>query len=163
MKTVLLMRHAKSSWSDTSLADHDRPLNARGRAAAPRMGEHLNGVDLIPDVILCSTAKRAKLTVEYLLRTCQFDGETIYSRDLYHGSIEDYLKMLQALDDKNQTALVVGHNPDMEYFLETFSGGWERMPTAAIAHLVFEINNWAEIKNVEEAKLLNLWTPKGLG
>ena len=90
MKTVILMRHAKSSWKDPSLPDHDRPLNKRGKRDAPRMGNLLNLEGYIPEVIYSSTAKRANLTVKGLLKTLNFEGEVTYLGSLYHGGPEDF-------------------------------------------------------------------------
>lgn len=160
MKTLLLMRHAKSSWKDMSLADHDRPLNNRGRDAAPLMGELLSSMDLVPEVILCSTARRARQTVEYLLHTLPFEGEVVYTRDLYHSSPREYLKKLRQLDDTFSIAMIVGHNPGMEFALEEFSGEWERMPTAAVARIDFQFDHWAEVDDDVSGELSGVWRPR---
>jgi phosphohistidine phosphatase len=162
MKTLLLMRHAKSSWRDHRLSDHDRPLNSRGMKAAPLMGELLSGLDISPDMILCSTAKRAKQTVEYLLQRLPFEGEVIYSRMLYHAGDEIFSEELRKLPSGIETAMIVGHNPGMEYALENYCGEWHRMPTATIAQIEFEIVEWEEIEVGAEGKLMGLWRPKEL-
>ncbi len=79
MKTLLVLRHAKSSWKDSGLADHDRPLNKRGKHDAPRMGTLLAKEDLVPDLIISSSAKRAKSTAEAVAMNCGYDGEIQYS------------------------------------------------------------------------------------
>ena len=160
MKTLLLMRHAKSSWKDVSLGDHDRPLNSRGRSAAPRMGEHLLSEGLIPDIILCSTAKRAKQTAKYLLTECPIDGGIIYLSSLYHGGTEEFIEALEELDDKIETAMIIGHNPGVEYSVEDFCGLDEVMPTAAIAYIQFEDADWKRIGAADSGKLIALWRPK---
>ena len=162
MKTLLLMRHAKSSWKDTSLADHDRPLNKRGERDAPRMGEHLNQENQIPDVILCSSAKRARLTVDGLLETCHFDGEIFIHNELYHSGTRTYLALLSALPTAIETAMIVGHNPGMEMLLEMLTGEDERLPTAALALIQLSIENWAQLSDEAEGELLNLWLPRTL-
>lgn len=162
MKTVLLMRHAKSSWKDTSLSDHDRPLKQRGRDAAPMMGALLTELDLVPDVILCSTANRARQTVEYLLNGLPFEGEVIYTRYLYHSGPRAYLEEIHKLDDQYTRVMIVGHNPGMEMALEDFSGEWERMPTAAVARIDFEAGQWADISDDESGILKNVWRPRDI-
>ena len=160
MKRLLLMRHAKSSWSDVSLGDHDRPLNPRGKTDAPRMGEHLKSEGIIPEVIICSTAKRAKQTAKYLQTECPIDGGVIYSASLYHGGTEEFIEALEELDERIETAMLIGHNPGMEYSLEEFCGVNEVMPTAAIAYIQFEVEAWKEIGLTETGKLIDLWRPK---
>lgn len=163
MKTLLLMRHAKSSWSDPSLSDHDRPLNSRGKRAAPQMGEWLASEGVIPDVILCSSAERAKQTVEFLLQTLPFEDEILYSRELYHAGDEMFSQELSKLSDEIETAMIVGHNPGMEDAVENYCGEWHRMPTAAVARIVFPIMQWEEILDVEEGDLGDIWRPKEIG
>lgn len=162
MKTVLLMRHAKSSWDNPGLADHERPLNNRGIKSAPRMGELLAEIDLIPDVIVCSTAKRARMTVDGLLEACPFEGEVVYTRDLYHADVETQLEILQNLNDSVGCAMMVGHNPGMEYFLEVVCDENEHMPTAAIAQILFDVEHWSEIDTDTFGIMENLWRPKEL-
>jgi len=162
MKTLLLMRHAKSSWNNPGLSDHDRPLNARGRRAAPRMGRLLADEGLVPDVIVSSTAERARLTTAGVLEACPFEGDVIYTRDLYHAGVEDMLEILVGIDTKKECVMMVGHNPGMEYFLEEICGEIEHMPTAAIALIQFVIEEWSELSDESEGELLNFWRPKEL-
>ncbi|MFG0335704.1 MAG: SixA phosphatase family protein, partial [Maioricimonas sp. JB049] len=84
MKTLLLMRHAKSSWADPSKADHDRPLNARGKRDAPRMGQWLLEQNLVPDRIVSSTARRARKTASRVASGCGYTAEIVHERALYH-------------------------------------------------------------------------------
>jgi len=160
MKTLLLMRHAKSSWSNAKLSDHDRPLNSRGRLAAPLMGGWLTSLGVTPNVILCSTAERAKQTVEYLIQALPFEGEVRYSRMLYHAGDEVFSEELGRLGDEIETAMIVGHNPGMEYAVESYTGGWRRMPTAAVARIAFPIQKWGDVKDIPEGELTGLWRPK---
>lgn len=163
MKSILLMRHAKSSWKETHLSDHDRPLNSRGRSAAPLIGDHLARNDLVPDVIVCSTAVRARQTVEYLLETLPFEGQVHYTRELYHAGTESFLEEIEKLDARFERAMLVGHNPGMEDVVEDLTGEWVRMPTAAVALIDFEVDQWGEIADDGSGKLVNLWTPRELG
>ncbi len=160
MKTILLMRHAKSSWNNPHLTDHDRPLNKRGEHDALRMGEWLNQNNIVPDMLLCSTATRAKMTAEGFLETCAFDGKVQYLQSLYHGGPEDYFDALIALPEDIEYPMIIGHNPGMEYFLDLLCNVQEHMPTAAIAVIQLSIHNWSEINDDVEGQLINLWKPR---
>src|SRR5688500_15561286 len=110
MKTLLLLRHAKSSWKDDSLDDHDRPLNERGKQEAPRMGQLLLDEQLLPDIILSSDAKRARRTVEKVCDAAGYRGETVLTSELYLANAAGYLKVLSRLPEHVSRVLVVGHN-----------------------------------------------------
>ncbi|MFC1936368.1 histidine phosphatase family protein [Chloroflexota bacterium] len=162
MKTLLLMRHAKSSWKDISLSDHQRPLNKRGQRDAPRMGSFIAQEDLAPDTILCSTAKRARLTAELFLETCSFDGEVVYSDSLYHASPSTYLDVLESLSSEIESAMIVGHNPEMDYFLDYYCSYNDHMTTANIAYIQFDIDTWSELSQNTEGKVIRIWRPREL-
>ncbi|MGB7873358.1 MAG: histidine phosphatase family protein [Anaerolineales bacterium] len=160
MKSLLLMRHAKSSWGNSSLNDHDRPLNKRGEHACRLMGSFLNEQGLIPDKVICSTAVRARKTVEGLLETLSLENEVDFSQELYHADVDALLEQLQPLPDEIEVAMLVGHNPGMDEFLEVICDEQEHMPTAAIAEIEFDISLWHDLTDQTSAKLKNLWKPK---
>ncbi len=162
MKTLLLMRHAKSSWKDLSLPDHDRPLKKRGKRDAPRMGTLLMEQDLIPDAILCSTAKRARKTVDGLLQNCDFDGQLDYLEEFYHADYATYLDALSRLSNRTDTAMIVGHNPEMDEFLEEVCDYYDHMVTAAIALICFSVDDWAALTPESLGELIQLWKPRDL-
>jgi phosphohistidine phosphatase len=166
MKTLLILRHAKSSWKDPDLPDQDRPLNKRGKHDAPRMGKLLKDEDLIPDLIISSTAARAKKTAELVAKACKYKGEEIVSSHSLYGAelAEDYLKILQELSDKYKAVLVIGHSPSVEETVEVLTGSPDViMPTCALAHISLPIQNWAELnKQKIKGKLLKIWRPKEL-
>jgi phosphohistidine phosphatase len=164
MKTLLILRHAKSSWKDPDLPDHDRPLNKRGKHDAPRMGKLLKDEDLIPDLIISSTAARAKKTAELVAKACKYKGGIVRSHSLYVAELADYLKILQELSDKHKAVLVVGHSPSVEETVEVLTGSSDViMPTCALAHISLPIHNWAELnKQKIKGKLLKVWRPKEL-
>jgi phosphohistidine phosphatase len=162
MKTLLILRHAKSSWKDESLPDHDRPLNKRGLKDAPRMGELLRREDLLPDLILCSTAQRARKTAELVVEESGYEGELRLSRDLYAFDPGAYLEALVELEDIYERVMLVGHNPAMEELLEALIGEFERMPTAALAQVDLPIGHWGELDDEPEGKLIHIWRPKEL-
>lgn len=162
MKTLLILRHAKSSWKDGKLHDHDRPLNERGKRDAPRMGELLKQEDLVPDLIISSTAKRARKTAKKVAKACNYDGEIREERNLYHGVPENYIYILRRLPKRYDCVMVVGHNPSLEYLLEELTGSDETMPTAALAQVTFKIKKWKQLNENTEGKLVNLWRPREL-
>lgn len=162
MKTLLILRHAKSDWGDPSLEDHDRPLNARGKRDAPRMGELLRRQNLLPDLILCSTAKRARQTVKLLTEAAGYTGEVSYLESLYAAPPSAYLKACAGLPEEIQTVMVVGHNPGLEELLAGLSGEHLALPTAALAEVELPIARWQELQQPVRGRLLHLWRPKEL-
>ena len=162
MKTLLILRHAKSSWKDTSSADHDRPLNKRGKQDAPRMGKFLRKQHLVPDKIISSTAKRARKTATAVAKACRYQGKVELTSELYHAGPGAYLAVLQNLPDDDQQVMVVGHNPGMEALVTHLTGRMETMPTAALAHVALPIKQWTELDYETQGELLDLWRPKAL-
>lgn len=160
MKTLLLMRHAKSSWSESNTADHDRPLNKRGKQAAPQMGKLLHQEGLVPDMILCSTARRSRETAEAVAKACGYAGKIEAQRDLYSSDAACYIDILRHLPDQANRALLIGHNPETETLLEILTGSSERMTTAAIAHMDLPISRWQELTEALDVRLLHLWRPR---
>jgi len=162
MKTLLLMRHAKSSWSEPGLDDHDRPLNKRGKQAAPEMGKLLRKKELVPDLILCSTARRSRETAEAVAKACGYPGEIEIQRDLYSSDAACYMDILRHLPEAANRVLLVGHNPETEDMLDMLTGIREHMNTAALAHMDLPISHWQELTEALDVKLLNLWRPREL-
>lgn len=160
MKTLLILRHAKSSWKDDDLADHDRPLNKRGKSDAPRMGELVRREELQPELILTSSALRARTTAELVLESSGCDAELVVSRDLYAHYPEAYLDVLVDVDDCYDVVMIVGHNPGVEELVELLTGQWERMPTAALVKITLPINSWSELDECVEGDLVDIWLPK---
>lgn len=160
MKTLLLFRHAKSSWKDESLADHDRPLNKRGKKDAPRMGEWLHEQGLHPDIVLSSTAARARETVQLALEAAGLENEIEFREELYAFEPGAYLNALASVADTSDQVMIVGHNPAMEELLTGLTGEHQEMPTAALAQIELPIEEWKEISFGMHARLVNLWHPK---
>ncbi len=162
MKTLLVLRHAKSSWKYPELSDYDRPLNSRGKRDAPRMGKYLRQQGLIPDRILTSSAKRARKTANKVAKSCGYTGKVKKIDAFYEAVPGVYFETLQALPDKYQRVMVVGHNPTMERLVNYLTGEIERMPTAALAHIDLPIQQWDALDLDTKGTLVNLWTPKTL-
>lgn len=162
MKTLLIMRHAKSSWEEAGLHDHDRPLNKRGKLNAPRMGRLLRELDLVPDLILTSSARRARDTAEAVADQSGFEGNIKVEEALYAAPPETYLEALAAADDSYERLLIIGHNPGLEELIDVLTDEREALPTAAIAQVALPIQSWQELTDETPGKLVKLWRPKEL-
>jgi len=153
MKTLLLLRHAKSSWNNPGQSDHDRPLTPRGRRAAELVGLYLAQRDNPPTLALCSTARRTQATLEPLLQRLDLPVESV--RELYLADPDTLLAQLAQVDDRHDSVLVIGHNPGLhELALLLAAGGdgtararlREAFPTAALAVLELDIARWEQIR-----------------
>ena len=162
MKTLLILRHAKSSWSDSQMVDFDRSLNARGKRAAPRMGRLLVEQDLLPDLIVSSSARRARKTAQKAAEAADYQGEIRLENGLYGGGPSAYLQILRHLDESVERVMVVGHNPDLEMLLEQLTGESEILPTAALVHVRLPLDSWADPIPRGACELVTLWRPREL-
>jgi phosphohistidine phosphatase len=160
MKTLLVMRHAKSSWKDAALADDRRPLNKRGRSDAPRMGRLLRETDLVPHAILSSTAERARQTALAVAEASGFEGEIQFEDSLYGAPAETYLALLLGMTADRQIVMVVGHNPGVDELVDELTGESEHLSTGAVARIELAIDRWADLSPETEARLEALWRPR---
>jgi phosphohistidine phosphatase len=160
MKTLLILRHAKSSWKDDALPDRERPLNKRGREEAPKMGALLRKHQLEPDLVLSSPAQRARSTAELVIDESGYEGEVEYREELYSFDAEPYTEALAGLADSIRCVMLVGHNPAMEQLVEQLTGETLPMPTAALAQIELPIQHWSELGSPRKGKLVELWRPK---
>ncbi|HEX7996932.1 MAG TPA: histidine phosphatase family protein [Pyrinomonadaceae bacterium] len=161
MKTLFLLRHAKSSWQDASLPDFERPLNERGRRAAPLIGKFMRRQKLQPELILCSPAERARQTVALVRETAALKAELRYDERIYEATVARLRTVVSQIDEKAASALLVGHNPGMEELLQFLTNEIRRMPTAALAHITLNIERWADVKE-QSGELVRLIRPKEL-
>lgn len=155
MPRLLLLRHAKSAWDDPGLSDFDRPLNARGRRAAPLMGRHMAEHALSPDLVLCSTARRTRETFACLLPFLAHDMDARFTRALYDTTDSDYLEVLRKEGGAARTLLLIGHNPALQDLAlglvatgnpALIAGIGEAYPTAGLTIIDFAARSWAEIR-----------------
>jgi len=146
MKHVWLLRHAKSSWDDPTLADHERPLAPRGHRAASRMGRWARDNDVQPGIVLCSTAVRARATLELVLPG--LGGPAVEAeRSLYHASSAELIELLRALPGGIESVLLVGHNPGLHDLACALAPpGPEAFPTGALAELGLAIEAWEDVR-----------------
>ena len=147
MKTLLILRHAKSSWDNTELSDFERPLNSRGIETAPVMGNLIYKKRLKPNLIISSPAKRAKQTAVLIKEIAQILPPIKYEEKIYEASPMGLLNIVGEIDNKNETVLLIGHNPGLEGFIKILTGENKSMPTAGLAVIELDINSWDEIKN----------------
>ena len=160
MKSLLILRHAKSDWGEPGLKDQERPLNKRGRKAAPKIGQLLREKDLLPDLVLCSTAVRARSTAEMAAAASGYQGKIEFLPSLYAAPPEAYIAALSALPDTLQSVMVVGHNPGLEELLQDLTSKYEPLPTAALAYVRLPIEHWAELADDAAGELVHVWRPK---
>lgn len=142
---MLLMRHAKSSWSDSDVADFDRPLNERGRRAAPFMGKLMRARGTAIDRIVSSSAKRARRTAKLFKEAAGTDADLILDDRIYEAAPTTLLYIAAENDDGVNSLMLVGHNPGMEGFIRILTGESEPMPTAAVAVIELQIDSWSQI------------------
>lgn len=162
MKTLLLMRHAKSSWKKEGQADHDRPLNDRGKRDAPRMGNWLKEQGIVPDTILTSSAKRARRTAEAMAEALGRQERLIVHEELYSAHMGDYVELLRDLPDSAETALLVGHDPTISEFVSALAKATTEMPTAAIACFDLSVGAWKDFDPFTGCELRAHWQPREL-
>ncbi len=159
-KTLLIMRHAKSSWKEAELDDHARPLNKRGQRDAPAMGTLLRAQGLTPDAILCSTARRARETAVAVAEACGFAGEIAYHAGFYDRAPEAYFEALAKLPGAVGVALMVAHNPSVEELLAELTGEDEPFATGTVAQVTLPLADWALLSLATEGGLTHMWRPR---
>jgi phosphohistidine phosphatase len=158
MKTLYVLRHAKSSWNTPGQADFDRPLNERGKRDAPAMGALMKEKGFEPDLILSSPAQRAKETARLVKEAAGFTAEIKFEPGIYEASLADLLKIISEVEAVSEKVLLVGHNPGLEHLLMSLTGEMNSMPTAALAEIELAVEQWSEI--IKGGKLKNLFKPK---
>jgi phosphohistidine phosphatase len=155
MKTLFLVRHAKSSWDDAALTDKDRPLNDRGRRDAPKMGTRLAKRAVKPDLILSSPAVRALSTAEIIAQKLDYRRKDIaVTERLYAVEADDLLDVIHQLGDKVERVMLIGHNPELTELAHRLSGEITHMPTCAVAELKFDAKSWSVIGKINPADVL---------
>jgi phosphohistidine phosphatase len=163
MKIVYLMRHAKAASDSPTFEDRDRALNARGNEDAPRMAAEMKARSYIPDLILCSSARRTQETCRHVLDVLGPDIPTVFDPGLYLASDEEILETIHAANPAANAALVIGHNPGLEDLAVALAaqGGPPKFPTAALAVFRFDAETWPQIARRKGA-FADYLTPKML-
>jgi phosphohistidine phosphatase len=145
MKTLLLLRHAKSSWNDSGLQDFDRPLNGRGRKAAEAIGRFIRKQRVAPDLLLSSPALRARETIETIMKTAKLQSELRFDQRIYEAGPLRLLEVVSQIEEDRSTVLLVGHNPGMEELLQLLTGSTEHMATGTLAKINFKAASWSKV------------------
>lgn len=159
MRTLYLLRHAKSSWKDASLRDFDRPLKRRGRKAAELMGEVLATEKLKSPLVISSPAVRARETTELVLESGGLDVKPRFEERIYEADVRTLLDVVRSISGKAETAIMVGHNPGFENLMAYFTGDNRHMPTCALAKIEFDVASWSEVAE-GMGRLESFMTPK---
>lgn len=147
MKTLYLIRHAKSDWSDPGKEDFDRGLNKRGKRSIPIMAKALQERGIIPDLILSSAAKRAKKTAKGLAKTLEYKGKIIFDEALYFTEPEEMMQMIRNVDDRYGSLFLIGHNPEITELSNMLTEIYiDNIPTLGIVSIAFNIDKWTEIE-----------------
>ncbi len=171
MRRLLLLRHAKSSWGDRELDDHDRPLAPRGEKAAARIGDYLAQRGPLPSLALCSSARRTRDTLERLIARLPEPPEVVQARELYLASVNEVLGQIRRAPDAHAVLLVVGHHPTTQALALQLSGRGDpqalrrlraKFPTGALAELCFAAERWGDLEP-GAGELHAFCTPKELG
>jgi len=150
MKNLYLIRHAKSDWSDGSQSDFERGLNTRGKKAILIMAKALKEKKIMPDLILCSSAKRTKLTAKGLAKEIGYSGKIKYIDALYMAEPETIQEHIKDVNDKHDTLFVVGHNPETTEFSNMMTDEYiDNVPTLGIVAFDLSIDHWKEFKLAE--------------
>jgi phosphohistidine phosphatase len=147
MKTLTLIRHAKSSWSQPELADFDRPLNKRGKGDAPLMGRRLVRRGIAPELFVTSPAKRALKTARLIAKEIGYPNKRLLTDErIYAALAEDLLEVLQGLDDRLKEAWMVGHNPSLTDLANYLTGtSLDNIPTCGVVRAAFDILRWKQL------------------
>ena len=147
MKTLTIIRHAKSSWKDAELADFDRPLNKRGKRDAPLAGKRLKEQRILPDLILTSSAKRALTTAKTIATETGYSiKDLVADRRIYMADVEDLIQVLRSVDDSYSNVAIVGHNPDLTDLANELTGeSIDNIPTYGVVHATLAIESWRDL------------------
>jgi phosphohistidine phosphatase len=159
MKNLYILRHAKSNWSDGNQTDFERPLNKRGLRTAPKMGALMREKGFVPDLILSSTAVRARTTAEIVRAALQSEVKICFDVRIYNAATRDLLEVLSQLPDAAEKVMLVGHNPELENLIFALTGETITLPTAALAEIELPLGKWMEIAR-GGGKLKNTFYPR---
>ncbi len=154
-RTLVIIRHAKSSWANPLQSDFERPLNDRGKAEAPEMGRLLKKHGIIPDLIISSTAKRTKQTAKKLANELDYDFDHIkWEEKLYHCIPSVFEEVIYEVADNIKTAFIIAHNPGITEFVNNLSPDFsiDNMPTCGVAGVHFNSENWSHF-SIEKRKV----------
>lgn len=161
LKTIFIIRHAKSSWTEIGASDFERKLDLRGHNDAPRMAKILKAEGVQPDLIVSSPAMRARTTATYFSKEFGIDSQNIdFQSDIYEAMETDIWKIIRDLPNTAKVVLLFGHNPTLTYFTNRFNENpIDNLPTCGIVRIDMSVDDWAMF-NDKTAKVTGHWYPK---
>jgi phosphohistidine phosphatase len=145
MKTLYVLRHAKSSWKESNISDFERPLNDRGLRTAPFIGRLMQDRGIIPELVISSPARRAAETSKLAIEAAGIGTEIGYDERIYEASPQTLRQVTAEVDESVDSVMLVGHNPGIEGFIRMLTGETVAAPTAALAVIELDVNAWADI------------------
>jgi phosphohistidine phosphatase len=160
MKTLILMRHAKSSWKDHDISDFDRPLKKRGKKDAQAIAKIILDKELMPQKIMASSAKRARRTAEILIEETKASAPVEYLDQLYMAEVSVYFDLIKSLPNDLERVMPIGHNPGLESLLQVLSSQIESLPAGAMALVSVPVKSWSELTPETKCDLIDLYKPK---
>jgi phosphohistidine phosphatase len=161
MKKLVIIRHAKSDWQDTTIDDFDRPLNDRGLKDAPFIGKFLKEKDLEPDLIISSPAKRAITTAEFIAKEVGYEKAITPNQYIYEAYVNTLQEIVSFIYDEYDTVFLVGHNPGVSALAYMLSDLKESIPTCATVEIDFDCDSWMDVSR-ENSTLVSYDFPKKL-
>jgi len=142
MKTIYLIRHAKSDWNTSAPTDFERPLNKRGLRDAPIIANELKTLNFAPTLVLCSPAQRTTATSELIVK----DKKVIFEQSIYEASLKDLTILINDVPNKHSEIALIGHNPSITYLSNHLTGEYiSNMPTCSVVKIVLEVDSWMEV------------------
>jgi phosphohistidine phosphatase len=158
MKTILIMNHGDTHRLEDS-GDEDRSLSHQGRDEVLRIGWRLRDEELVPDHIVCSTARSARQTAVAVVDASGYPGDIDYRPELYGGDLDDYVAVLHALSEATERVLMIGHNPTTEELVGALSGMEKSLPEGSMAYFQLPIDDWAALSLFLTGGLVSVWHP----
>jgi phosphohistidine phosphatase len=168
LKTLFLLRHAKSSWDHPGLGDHQRPLNARGEKAAPKIGSYMRDRGWLPELVLCSTSERTRQTWALVSPELGGEPQVIFTDEMYHASAGSLLLLIESLPDTVDSVLLLGHNPGTHAAAAILAGSGKdkqlemlgnKFPTAGLAVFEFDAPLWRDC-GADSGELIDFVIPR---
>ena len=161
MKTLILVRHAKSSWKDLTLRDRDRPLNGRGKRDAPKMGNRLKKKEVRPQLLVSSPAERALATAKAIAERIGYPEERIVVKNkLYGAGVSEWLEVVKGLADDQQRVMLFGHNPGLtEVVNQLGTRSLANVPTCGVVAFDFDVDRWSEVPKSRPSRM-DFYSPK---
>tara|TARA_Y100001934_G_C12332329_1_gene765766 strand:- start:829 stop:1326 length:498 start_codon:yes stop_codon:yes gene_type:complete len=162
LRSIILFRHGKSDWNANYESDHNRPVSKRGTKAAKKMGRYLSNIDQVPDLIISSTALRARNTAEIAINAGKWSSKLVLEKQIYESNVETLISIISKQSNEYNSICLVGHEPTFSSFIERCNNStWSRFPTASMAQINFNINSWYDI-DLKFGSLVWLIRPKEL-